>query len=339
MSPPVSIVIPMYNAERHIKNVLEAIFDQDYPGAMEVIIVNDGSRDRSLEIVKDFQIPTFPPLLKGGERGVKIIDQPNQGAVAATNNGFKAARYDIICSIDSDVVIYKDWLTKIAEEFDDLSVGAVQGFIKTPEGVPFLIRMAGYDLEYRYERLRSKHVTQVSTANTAYRKSAIEKAGLFNPEFIYGYDNDMSYRLQKAGYKLVFRKDAFCDHYWKADIRGYIRQQYWSAYGRMQLIQRHRERVAGDTMSGLRMIMQVPMTLLFILLFTAGIFFSMFHNYGRYLLLSSFGIIVIMLIDRLAFAAGIFKKQRDSSVFLLPFVHILRNMVWCWAFFRWGLKI
>src|SRR3989338_6417272 len=98
MKPSVSIVIPMYNAERHIKDVLEAIFTQDYSAPIEIIVVNDGSKDKSLEIAKDFQ--------KRGD--LKIIDQPNQGAVTATNNGFKAARYDIVCSIDSDVVLHKD---------------------------------------------------------------------------------------------------------------------------------------------------------------------------------------------------------------------------------------
>ena len=339
MNPPVSIAIPMYNAERHIKDVLEAIFTQDYSGQIEVIVVNDGSKDKSLEIVKGFQIPPIPPLLKGGERGVKIIDQPNQGAVAATNNGFKAARYDIVCSIDSDVVLHKDWISKIMEEFDDPTVGAVQGYIKTPEGISFLARMAGYDLEYRYDKLNSKYVTQVSTANTAYRMTAVEKAGFLNPEFKYGYDNDMSYRLQKAGYKLINIRGAVCDHYWKANLKGYIKQQYWSAYGRMQLIRKHTERVGGDSVSGLRMILQVPLTLLFFILFVSGFIVSMFYMLGKFFLIASLGIFCIMLIDRIAFCIGIFKKQKDTTVLFLPFVHLLRNMVWCWAFLRWGTKL
>lgn len=339
MKPSVSIVIPMYNAERHIKDVLEAIFTQDYSGPIEVIVVNDGSKDKSLEIVKGFQPPPSPPLLKGGKGGVEIIDQSNQGAVAATNNGFKTAKYDIICSIDSDVVLHKGWVRKIIEEFNDPIVGAVQGYIKTPKGISFLARMAGYDLEYRYDKLSSKYVTQVSTANTAYRRSAVEKVGPFNPEFKYGYDNDMSYRLQKAGYKLVNIRDAVCDHYWKADLKGYIKQQYWSAYGRMQLIQKHRERSAGDSVSGLRMILQVPLTLLFFTMLISGLIMSIIHIVGKYLLLASLGVLCIMLIDRFAFSVGIFKRQKDATVFILPLVHLMRNMVWCWAFLRWGTKL
>src|SRR3990170_6801644 len=328
MKTPVSIVIPMYNAERHIKDVLGAIFAQNYSGPIEVIVVNDGSKDRSLEIVRGFQ--------KEGD--LKIIDQPNQGAVAATNSGFKAAMHDIICSVDSDVVLHKDWLKKTIEEFDNPAIGAVQGYIKTPEGVSFLARMAGYDLEYRYDRLKSKYVTQVSTANTAYRRSAVEKLGLFYPQFKYGYDNDMSYRLQKAGYKLVNKRDAICEHYWKADFKGYIKQQYWSAYGRMQLIQKYKERIIGDSVSGLRMILQVPLALLFFILFFLGLI-SLSYIRGRYIFLASLGVLGILLIDRFLFAVGIFIKQRDLSVVFLPFVHLLRNMVWSWAFLKWGIGL
>ncbi len=194
---PVSIVIPMYNAEKYIALVLDAIYQQDYSGEREVIVVNDGSRDRSLPIVQEYARQ---------RAGMTIIDQPNQGAVAATNNGFKAARYNIICSIDSDVVLHRDWLGKVMAEFSDPRVGAVQGYYKTPAGVPFWSRMMGYDVEKRYDEIKGKHVTQVCTGNTAYRKTALDKVGLFDSVFVYGYDNDMSYRLQRAGYTLVFGK-------------------------------------------------------------------------------------------------------------------------------------
>jgi biofilm PGA synthesis N-glycosyltransferase PgaC len=153
MNPPVSIVIPMYNAERHIKKVLWAVFDQDYSGPIEVIVVNDGSTDRSLEVVEEIR----------QERDFKIMDQQNQGAVTATNNGFRAASHDIIFSINSDDVLTRDWLKKIIEEFRDPGVAAVQGYYKTPKGVSFCARMMGYDVEARDDSIGSRYVTQGPT--------------------------------------------------------------------------------------------------------------------------------------------------------------------------------
>ena len=328
--PPVTIVIPMYNAERHIREVVRAVFGQDYPGEVEVIVVNDGSTDNSLEVVRSIQ-------KEGGHQRLKVIDQPNQGAVGATNNGFKAAKYDIICSVDSDVVLRPDWLRKVVEEFSDPKVGAVQGYYATPIGVSFWARMMGYDVEARYDSIHSKYVTQVCTGDTAYRREALEKVGLFDPQFEYGYDNDMSYRLLKAGYRLVFRRDAVCDHYWKADLAGYIKQQYRSAYGRMQLVRKHSERITGDSFSGLRMIMQVPLTLLFFALLVlstgSAVFFT--PRSGWYLLVAALFVLGVVLADRFAFAAGVYRKQKDPGVLLMPFVHLLRNAVWCAAFLGW----
>lgn len=329
LNRPISIVIPMYNAGAHIRDVLLAIFAQDYPGPVEVIVVNDGSTDSSLDIVRGL-----------ADRGaLKIISQENRGAVAATNNGLNAAKHDIICSVDSDVVLEKDWLRKVVEEFDDPKVGAVQGYYKTPAGISFWARMMGYDVEARYDAIRTKHVSQVCTGNTAYRKEAIEKVGLFDPAFIYGYDNDMSYRLAQCGYKLVFRKDALCDHFWKADLVSYLKQQYRSAYGRMQLVRKHTERVSGDSVSGLRMILHAPLTLLVLILFISGavLALSPLKPYAPYAFVLALILFVVIIIDRAFFALGVYMKQRDPAAFLMPLVHLLRNISWIAALIAWGI--
>ncbi len=327
---PVSIVIALYNAERLIGRVLEAIFAQDYPEPIEVIVVNDGSTDGSLDVVKRF----------AHRDNLTIIDQPNQGAVIATNNGFRVARYDIICSVDCDVVLHRDWLKKVIAEFEDERVGAVQGYFKTPEDVTLLARMMGYDVETRYDSIKTRYVTHVCTGNTAYRRGAIERVGLFDPEFEcgYAYDSDMSYRLLKAGYRLVFLKDAVSEHYWKTDLKGYIRQQYRSAYGRLQLIEKHPERIVGDTTSGLRMMLQAPLTLSSILMFLAGITSHtvISEELGGWLLEGGLLVFGIVMADRFLFAASAYRKKKDPRCFLMPFVHLLRNIVWVGALIGWG---
>lgn len=327
MTIPVSIVIPLFNSERHIIDVLNALLRQDYAGEKEIIVVNDGSTDRSRELLKPYE----------AEGSIRVIDQRNQGAVAATNAGFQKAKHAIVCSVDSDVVLHPDFLTKIMGEFEDPSVGAVQGYYRTPEGISFWARMMGYDVEKRYDDIPGKKVTQVCTGDTAYRRAALDKTGLFDPAFVYGYDNDMSYRLQAAGYSLIFRRDAVCDHYWKADLVSFIKQQYRSAYGRMQLIRKHRDRASGDSVSGLRMILQVPATLLIVALLLAG---ALSNALGYSAAPASAGLLllVLLLIDRFLFTLPIVRKQLDVRALFLPFVHLLRNIVWIWALTVWTLK-
>jgi GT2 family glycosyltransferase len=158
--------------------------------------------------------------------------------------------------------------------------------------------------------------------------------GLFDPMFKYGYDNDMSYRLIKAGYLLVLKKDAICYHYWKTKTKDYIKQQYWSAYGRMQLLKKHKCRFSGDSVSGIRMILQVPITLLIILFFVCGIaLYLLFLN--QLFLWIGFSLLTIILFDRMLFSLRTMKRKRDIGVFFMLFFHLLRNAVWTAAFIKW----
>ena len=96
--PKYSIIIPVYNVEKYIKKCLDSIFNQTYKD-FEVIVVNDGTKDNSMEIVKDYD--------------VKIINQKNQGLSAARNNGVKHVKGDYILFIDSDDYIEEHLLENI----------------------------------------------------------------------------------------------------------------------------------------------------------------------------------------------------------------------------------
>jgi hypothetical protein len=95
--------------------------------------------------------------------------------------------------------------------------------------------------------------------NTAYRVSALAAIGFFDESLGYGYDNDVSYRLRAAGYRLVMCPDARSIHQWRDGWRAYFRQQYGFGYGRLDLVAKHRRRVAGDDVSPLSMMLHAPL--------------------------------------------------------------------------------
>src|SRR4051812_4429061 len=90
MSQLVSILIPAFNAQRYVAATLQSALGQTWPNT-EVIVVDDGSRDRTLEICRTFQ----------GAR-CKVISQPNQGAVAARNAAYQAAQGQFVQWLDAD---------------------------------------------------------------------------------------------------------------------------------------------------------------------------------------------------------------------------------------------
>jgi len=88
-TPLVSVVVPAYNCAKYISDTLISLFNQDYPN-IEIIVVNDGSKDGTLELLKTY-----------GDR-IVLINQSNTGAPGARNNGIRAARGEFISFCDSD---------------------------------------------------------------------------------------------------------------------------------------------------------------------------------------------------------------------------------------------
>ncbi len=107
MPPLVSILIPSYNAERWLGETLESALAQTWAN-LEIIVINDGSRDGSLQLAQAF-----------AGRGVRVIDQPNAGASAARNRGLREARGEFIQFLDADDLISPD---KIAAQVELLRV-------------------------------------------------------------------------------------------------------------------------------------------------------------------------------------------------------------------------
>ncbi|PVH25606.1 glycosyltransferase family 2 protein [Sphingobacterium corticibacter] len=101
--PTVSVIIPMYNAEKFVLRALESIMKQSYNGNFEVIIINDGSTDDSLAIVE-----AFVSQCKSSHHAFKIIDQANGGVSKARNVGLNIATGEYIAFLDAD----DEWLDR-----------------------------------------------------------------------------------------------------------------------------------------------------------------------------------------------------------------------------------
>jgi glycosyltransferase involved in cell wall biosynthesis len=99
----VSIIIPCYNASAWLAETLESALGQTWP-AIEILVINDGSRDDSLTVARTF-----------AARGVQVFDQPNQGASAARNHGLRLARGEYIQFLDADDLLAPDKIARQVE--------------------------------------------------------------------------------------------------------------------------------------------------------------------------------------------------------------------------------
>lgn len=307
----VSIIIPAYNAEKTIGECLSGAINQKWPGDFEVIVVNDGSKDKTAAIASSFP-------------DVQVINVPNGGASRATNIGIQEAHYDIVVSLDADAVLAEDWLEKIMPTFDDRSVAAVGGYALT--GNKSVVgKLMGYDVELRLDRI-SFYTDHLYTMNTAYRRQVLVDVGVFNEEMKIAYDVDISRRLKAAGYNLVLKKDAKCTHYWRDDFKGYLKQQYNYAYYRLEITRKFKR--SHDRVAGLGMILHVPLTAIVLL---AAIFGSLVTP------LAPLSLMALPLVH-LPETINLLMKRREATILALPFVFTLRNLTWTWASVIWTVR-
>ncbi|MFA9289062.1 MAG: glycosyltransferase family 2 protein [Weeksellaceae bacterium] len=108
----VSVVIPVFNEEKYLKNCLESICNQEIT-ADEIIVVDNNSTDKSVEIAKEFP--------------VRIVHEAEQGMIAARNRGFNEAKYEIIARTDADVTVPRTWIKTIKHMFDTQEIDAFSG--------------------------------------------------------------------------------------------------------------------------------------------------------------------------------------------------------------------
>ena len=238
MMTGVSFVVPVHNGAAHLAETLASIAAQADGRPMEIIVVEDGSTDGSAALLRSLAAASHLTVVAG----------PGRGAAAAVNAGVRLASHPIVCQVDQDVVLGRGWMRTLVEALDDPTVGAAQGcYVTDPRG-SFFTRVMGLDLEQRYSRLGA-HLDHVCTGNTAYRVTALQAVGLLDESLGYGYDNDLSYRLQAAGYRLAFCREARSHHRWREGLVGYLAQQYGFGYGRLDVIARHPTRLTGDAVS------------------------------------------------------------------------------------------
>lgn len=102
--PKISVILPVYNLEKYLKDCLVSVIGQDYPN-IEIIVVDDGSTDGSKVIAEE--------LLENSQKDYKIISRPNKGVSATRNDGIKAATGEWLVMIDADDVVEQNFVSAL----------------------------------------------------------------------------------------------------------------------------------------------------------------------------------------------------------------------------------
>lgn len=224
--PTVSVIIPIYNGEADLPNLLHSLQAQTYALHLsEYLLVDNGSIDRTMQILQSFAAATS---LK-----VQILSETQiQSSYAARNTGIQAATGEILVFTDADCRPQSDWLTQMIQPFANPIVGIVAGEIVALPGNSLLERYAD-----RHATLSQKHTLAHAfcaygqTANLAVRRITLEQVGLFRPYLTTGGDADICWRiLQQSPWQIKFAEQAVVSHRHRSTLADLWSQ--WRRYGR-----------------------------------------------------------------------------------------------------------
>ncbi len=324
----VSFVVPVHNGETCVRATLEAIFAQDAGRPMEVIVVDDCSRDGSSDLLRQLA-ETWP---------LRVVPGEGRGAAAAINAGVQAARYPIIGQVDQDVVVGSHWLRLLVARLDDSDIAAAQGQYTTGPDVTRSARAMGLDLAQRYATIAGRYTNHVCTGNTVYRAAALHRVGLFDEAFGYGYDNDMSYRLQDAGYRLAFCRAALSVHHWREGFSGYLTQQYGFGYGRLDVVAKHPRRVIGDSVSAAGMMAHPLLMAIVVTGVVAALVMALTAGPWRSTFLVATALVAVLAFERLVAGVRAARRFRDRTALLFPLLHLARDLAWVAAMVVWSTR-
>ncbi|MCX7956595.1 MAG: glycosyltransferase [Endomicrobia bacterium] len=257
----ITIIVPIKNTERTLIKHLESLLKVDYPkDKFEIIYVDGGSSDKTVEILKEWKKNKLPQI--------NIIELKNcKSPGEARNKALEVAKGEYVLFTDGDCVVKEDWIKKIIEPFSkDSKIGIVGGEIHTLtvensndiekylEFIKFLsvngrcnVKQEGYFPDINtflpHEINGNIHSSFFATANVAVRKEALVEIGNKFWDEITGEDVDFNIRINKQGYKLYYMPSAIVYHIHRANLKQFRKQLFGYGYGHPLLIKKHAKQV------------------------------------------------------------------------------------------------
>ncbi len=236
VSPPLSVVIAAYNEEKVIAATLRSVLDTDYGGDLEVIVINDGSKDRTGEIVAE---------VAATDGRVRLVEQANAGKSEALRRGVELARFNLLVFLDADTLFQRDTLRCLVAPFAEGNVGAVSGHARVGNPRSFVARcqaleyICGFNLDRRaYDAWDC--ITVAPGAISAVDREALRAVGGFRSDTL-AEDTDLTLALHRQDYRVRYVSDAVAWTEAPETIRALAKQRFRWCFGTMQCLWKHRD--------------------------------------------------------------------------------------------------
>lgn len=228
----VSVIVPAFNEEKSMASSIESLLAQSY-GNYEVILVDDGSSDKTLEIAKKYE-----------GQVLKVVHQDNKGKAKALNAGIRASTGELILTVDADTRLNPGALRALSDRFSsDPGLGAIAGNVKVDRAKGFLQRLqeveytTGIGLTRKGQSMLSS-VMIVPGPIAAFRKRAVEKVDYFSSD-TFAEDFDITLAILEERYKVQYEDRAIAYTIAPRGIEDLLKQRRRWYRGMIQVLSKH----------------------------------------------------------------------------------------------------
>lgn len=248
-APFVSIIVPVFNEGKIIKQSILSLLNLDYKN-YEIIIVNDGSSDDTKQIAES---------LVGYQQGkynkvkISVINQPNLGKARALNAGIYYSKADFVLCMDGDSQLAPESLKAAVRHFKNPKIGAVAGNVKVLNRKKFFTDLQALEYIEGLNMSRSaqsyiKLVNIIPGPIGLFRRKAIEQAGYYSSD-TYAEDADLTLKILAKDWKIYYEPKSISYTEAPATLQQLLKQRYRWTRGILQSIRKHKKLLFNPTVN------------------------------------------------------------------------------------------
>jgi len=220
-NPKISVVIPVYNGERTLRQCLGSVLNQAYKN-YEVIVVDNNSTDKTHEILEHYQSLSKIPFT--------VVFEKHKSRGAARNAGEKIAEGKIILMTDADCLVPENWIEKMIKPIVNGECDGVQGSEE-----PVINNFWGEQcrrciLKRVLEFDDRKVIGRIDTNNFAIATNSLRQIGFSSRKYYSGNDTELSIRFQKNNLHLKFSKEIKVKHFHVSSFNGIVEKYFYRAF-------------------------------------------------------------------------------------------------------------
>ncbi|WP_432950966.1 glycosyltransferase family 2 protein [Kribbella sp. CA-253562] len=235
--PPVSVVMPVLNEERHLEEAVGRVLDQEYPGELEVVLAIGPSKDRTEQIAA---------RLAAADARITIVPNPTGKTPAGLNVGIAHARHDIVVRVDGHGVLTQGYIRRAVEVLHESGADNVGGVMAAEGRTPFEMAVAcAYRSRLGLGASTFHQGGKAGPADTVYlgvfRRQALERVGGFDESMHRAQDWELNYRIRKTGGLIWFSPDLSVTYRPRSSLSAVAKQFFHTGQWRREVIRRHPE--------------------------------------------------------------------------------------------------